>query len=156
MIYIISCISYAGYHPPSRVTQQIAARLGQLIAPLEGSPHVEELFSEHLAQARDLYQKYAAFYADQLTATIERVCRKRHLALSNGMTSRDFARCIEMAFNGTKSAYPAMQPADAFLRDLEIMVRTLVAGAVSSSPRKPSAKPAPAKKSTRRKTGDRR
>jgi len=26
MIYIISCISYAGYHPPSRVTQQIAAR----------------------------------------------------------------------------------------------------------------------------------
>ena len=46
------------------------------------------------------------------------------------MTSRDFARCIEMAFNGTKSAYPAMQPADAFLRDLEIMMRTLVAGAV--------------------------
>jgi TetR/AcrR family acrAB operon transcriptional repressor len=72
------------------------------------------------------------------------------------MTSRDFARCIEMAFNGTKSAYPAMQPAEAFLRDLEIMVRTLVAGAVSSSPMKPSAKPAPAKKSTRRKTGDRR
>ena len=135
---------------------EIAARLGQLIAPLEGSPHVEELFSEHLAQARDLYQKYAAFYAEQLTATIERVCRKRHLALSNGMTSRDFARCIEMAFNGTKSAYPAMQPAEAFLRDLEIMVRTLVAGAVSSSPMKPSAKPAPAKKSTRRKTGDRR
>ena len=32
------------------------------------------------------------------------------------MTPRDFARCIEMAFNGTKSAYPAMQPADAFLR----------------------------------------
>ena len=45
-----------------------------------------------------------------------------------------------MAFNGTKSAYPAMQPADAFLRDFGIMVRTLVAGAVSPSP-----KPRPAK-----------
>ena len=46
------------------------------------------------------------------------------------MTPRDLARCVEMAVNGTKSAYPAMQPADAFLKDLEIMLRTLVAGAV--------------------------
>ena len=51
------------------------------------------------------------------------------------MSARDFARCIEMAFNGTKSAYPAMQPADAFLRDFDTMVRTLVAGAVSPSPK---------------------
>ena len=51
------------------------------------------------------------------------------------MTPRDLARCIEMAVNGTKSAYPAMQPADAFLRDLEIMLRTLVAGAVGPSPK---------------------
>ena len=35
----------------------ITARLRQLIASLDGSPHLEELFSEHLAQARDLYQK---------------------------------------------------------------------------------------------------
>src|SRR3954452_12163337 len=111
---------------------EIAARLGQLIAPLEGSPHVEELFSEHLAQARDLYQKYAAFYADQLTATIQRACRRENFVL-NGMPAPEFARCIEMAFNGTKSAYPSMQPADAFLRDFGVMVRTLVAGAVRPS-----------------------
>ena len=135
---------------------EITARLGQLIAPLDGSPHVEELFSEHLAQARDLYQKYAACYAAQLAATIERVCRKQRLVLGHGMTARDFARCIEMAFNGTKSAYPAMQPADAFLRDLEIMVRTLVAGAVRPSPKQLSAKAARARKSSRSKTGDRR
>ena len=135
---------------------EITARLAQLIAPLDGSPHVEELLSEHLAQARDLYQKYAACYTGQLTATIERVCRKQRLVLSQGMTARDFARCIEMAFNGTKSAYPAMQPADAFLRDLEIMVRTLVAGAVSPSSKKLSAKPARARKSSRSRTGDRR
>ena len=137
---------------------EITARIGQLIAPLEGSPHIEELFSEHLVQARDIYQKYAAHYAAQLTTTIERVCRKQGLALK-GMTAPDFARCVEMAFHGTKSAYPAMQPADAFLRDFGIMVRTLVAGAVSPSP-KPGPRKTLAKKpvasKTARKSGDRR
>ena len=114
----------------------VTAKLGQLAASLDGSPHVEELFSEHLLQARDLYQKYTTAYAEQLAATIARVCRKQGLVLNAGMTPRDLARCVEMAVNGTKSAYPAMQPADAFLKDLEIMLRTLVAGAV-----RPAAKP---------------
>ncbi len=129
---------------------EITARIRELIAPLEGSPHIEELFSEHLLQARDLYQKYAAHYADQLTATIERVCRKQRLTLKD-MSARDFARCIEMAFNGTKSAYPAMQPADAFLRDFGVMVRTLVAGAVNPSPKPRTVQSAQAKKSVRTK-----
>src|SRR3954452_875240 len=134
---------------------EITARIGELIAPLEGSPHIEELFSEHLLQARDIYQKYAAHYADQLTTTIDRVCRKQRLAVRD-MSARDFARCIEMAFNGTKSAYPAMQPADAFLRDFSTMVRTLVAGAVSPSPTADPAKAKPPKKSVRTKSGDRK
>ena len=134
----------------------VTAKLGQLAASLDGSPHVEELFSEHLLQARDLYQKYGAAYAEQLAATIARVCRKQRLVLNAGMTPRDFARCVEMAINGTKSAYPAMQPADAFLKDLEIMVRTLVAGAASAAPKKRAAKPKPAKKSVRKKLGDRK
>jgi AcrR family transcriptional regulator len=140
----------AGVRLAEILIAEITARLKQLIAPLEGSPHVEELFSEHLLQARDLYQKYAAHYAGQLAATTERVCRKQNLALKD-MTARDFARCIELAFNGTKSAYPGMQPADAFLR-----VRTLVAGAVIASPKPPTVKPATAKKSASRKTGDRK
>ncbi len=134
---------------------EITARIRELIAPLEGSPHIEELFSEHLLQARDLYQKYAVHYADQLTATIERVCRRRHLIVKD-MSARDFARCIEMAFNGTKSAYPSMQPADAFLRDFGVMVRTLVAGAVHQSPKPRATKPKQAKKSVRTKSGDRK
>jgi len=150
----------AGKNLAEILIAEVVARLKQLIAPLEGSPHIEELFSEHLLQARDLYQKYAAHYAEQLTATIERVCRKQHLVLKD-MNARDFARCIELAFNGTKSAYPAMQPADAFLRDLSIMIRTLVAGAVIPSPkplpaRTRSAKTNPARKSARRKSGDRK
>ena len=111
----------------------VSAKLGQLAASLDGSPHVEELFSEHLLQSRDLYQKYTALYADQLATTITRICRKQGLVLNAGMTPRELARCVEMAVNGTKSAYPALQPPGAFLKDLEIMLRTLIAGAVGPS-----------------------
>jgi TetR/AcrR family acrAB operon transcriptional repressor len=72
------------------------------------------------------------------------------------MNSRDLARCIEMAISGTKSVHPAMQPADAFLKDLEIMVRTLVAGAVGPSPKPLAVMPAIAKKSRLTKPGDRK
>ena len=40
-------------------------------------------------------------------------------------------RCIEMAVHGTKSAYPAMLPVDAFLKQLAIMLRMLIAGAIA-------------------------
>src|SRR5246127_2571002 len=49
---------------------EIAARLGALFAALEGSPHLEELFSEHLAQARDLYQTYSARFGSQVASPI--------------------------------------------------------------------------------------
>src|SRR5436853_5628494 len=75
----------------------LSARLKQFIASFEGSPHVEELFSEHLLQARDLYQKYAARYAAQSVATIERACRRQKLALVRGMSAQELARCVEMA-----------------------------------------------------------
>jgi len=135
---------------------QLTGRLRQVIASFDGSPHIEELFSEHLVQARDLYQKYAGLYVAQGRATIERVRRKQRLALAGGMTSRDFARCIEMAISGTKSVHPAMQPADAFLKDLEIMVRTLVAGAVGPSPKPRPVKRAAARRIHLTKPGDRR
>jgi AcrR family transcriptional regulator len=135
---------------------QITGRFRQVIASFDGSSHVEELFSEHLIQARDLYQKYAAQYAAQGAATIERVCRRQRLSLATGMTSRELARCVEMAVNGAKSANPSMQPAEAFLKDLKIMVRTLVAGAVRPAPNPRTVKPAAAKKSPRKTPGDRK
>jgi AcrR family transcriptional regulator len=128
----------------------ITARMKQFIASFDGSPHVEEIFSEHLLQARDLYQKYAAHYAAQLAATIERVCRKQKLVLVRGMNPQTLSRYVEMAMNGAKAANPGMQPPEAFLRDLDIMVRTLVTGALAPSLRQPSAKPVP-KKPVRRK-----
>jgi AcrR family transcriptional regulator len=139
---------------------ELTGRLSLAIASFEGSPHIEELFSEHLVQGRDIYQKYAGLYDAQVVATIERVCRKQQLVLAPGITSRDLSRYVVMAINGTKSAYPAMQPVDAFLRDLEIMLRTLVSGAVGapkpSSIKPRSIKPSTAKKSARTKPGDRK
>ena len=119
---------------------EIGARMQTMFASLEGSPHTEELFSEHLAQARDLYQTYATRFADEIAATIARVCRKRKLTLASGVSVRELARCVEMAIHGTKSAFPSMQPVDAFLKQLETMLRMLIAGAMAplakKSPRK--------------------
>ena len=120
----------------------VSARLRQFIASFDGSPHIEELFSEHLTQARDLYQKYAGLYAAHGTATIERICRRQRLALTGGMTPPKLAQCVEMAINGAKSAHPGMQPADAFVADLTTMTRMLIAGAVVPLPKSPSAKSA--------------
>jgi AcrR family transcriptional regulator len=112
------------------VVALVGARLKQFIASCEGSPYVDELFSEHQVQARDLYYRYAALRAAQATATIEDICQKKRLTLAADMTPSALTRYIELSINGAKSAYPSMQPADAFLRDVEIIVRTLIAGAV--------------------------
>src|ERR1700704_312619 len=151
-----NAVENAGGSPADVLVAQVIGRLRQVIASFDGSPHIEELFSEHLVQARDLYQKYAGRYGEQLVATIERVCRKQRLVLAAGMTSRDLARLIEMAVSGTKSVHPAMQPADAFLKDLEIMVRTLVAGAIGPSPKPRPVKRAAARRIHLTKPGDRR
>jgi AcrR family transcriptional regulator len=135
----------AGRQLADILVAQIGARLKALFASLEGSPHIEELFSEHLAQARDLYQSYATRFADEVATTIVRVTRKRRLVLASGVSARELARCVEMAIHGTKSAFPSMMPADAFLEQLETMLRMLVAGAM-----------APAAKKFPRKTGVRK
>ncbi|QAU43998.1 TetR/AcrR family transcriptional regulator [Bradyrhizobium guangzhouense] len=124
---------------------EIGARMQSLLASLKDSPHTEELFSEHLAQARDLYQSYSSRFADEIATTIARVCRKRKFTLASGITVRELARCVEMAVHGTKSAFPAMQPVEAFLKQLETMLRMLIAGAMA-----PSAKKSPRKTGVRK------
>jgi AcrR family transcriptional regulator len=120
------------------VVAGITARMRAVFASFDGSPHIEELFSEHLVQARDLYQKYSGLYAERLVATIARVVRKQKLALPQGLSPAEFARLVEMAVHGLKSQYPAMQPADAFLKDMALMVRTLCAGVSERSQRRPA------------------
>jgi AcrR family transcriptional regulator len=130
----------AGLELADILVAEIGARMQSLLASLKDSPHTEELFSEHLAQARDLYQSYSTRFADQIATTIGRVCRQRKLTLARGITVRELARCVEMAIHGAKSAFPSMQPVDAFLKQLETMLRMLIAGAMApiakKSPRK--------------------
>jgi AcrR family transcriptional regulator len=141
-----------GYDLADILVAEIAARLNRLFASLEGSPHIEELFSEHLVQARDLYQTYATRFESEVAATIARVTRARKLKLESGVTVRELARCVEMAIHGTKSAYPSMMPADAFLKQLETMLRMLIAGATAP----PAQKMAPRPKQSPRKPGVRK
>jgi len=124
---------------------EIGARMQSLLSSLKDSPHTEELFSEHLAQARDLYQSYSSRFTEEIATTIARVCRKRKLTLGSGVSVRELARCVEMAVHGTKSAFPSMQPVDAFLKQLETMLRMLIAGAMA-----PSAKKSPRKTGVRK------
>jgi len=135
----------------------MTARMSTMIASLDGSPHLEELYSEHLVHARDLYQTYAARYAERMVATIARTVRKHQLALPQELSPAEFARLVEMSVYASKSQYPAMQPADAFLKDMAMMVRTLCAGALpKSSPKSgklPVKKAAIRQKPARRKTG---
>ena len=130
------------------IVAQVAARLKAFVASFDGSPHVDELFSEHLNHARDLYQHYAALYDTHVAATIERTVKRQKLALAPGITAAKLARYVELAVTGTKSAYPSMRPADAFLRDAEAMLRTLIAGAIAPSNLK---KPTPSARPVRRK-----
>ena len=115
----------------------MTARMRAMIASFDGSPHIEELYSEHLVHARDLYQRYSARYQERLVVTIARITRRQKLALPQGLSPAEFARLIEMAVHGSKSQHPAMQPADAFLNDMALMVRTLCAGAVPKSQKPP-------------------
>jgi AcrR family transcriptional regulator len=131
----------------------MTARMRAMIGSFDGSPHIEELYSEHLVHGRDLYQKYAAVYAERLVATIARVARKQKLVLPQGLSAPDFARLVEMAVYGAKSQHPAMQPAEAFLKDMAMMVRTLCAGAVPKE--QPATKAGTKERSSRSKAGAR-
>ncbi|GLR89516.1 TetR/AcrR family transcriptional regulator [Bradyrhizobium iriomotense] len=133
----------------------MTARMQAMIASFDGSPHIEELYSEHLVHGRDLYQRYAALYAERLVATIARIARKQKLVLPQGLSPAEFARLVEMAVHGSKSQHPAMQPAEAFLKDMALMVRTLCAGAVPKAQEQPASKAVTRERPSRSKAGAR-
>jgi AcrR family transcriptional regulator len=116
------------------LSAQIGARFRYLLECVEGSPQAEELLSEHQLQTRDLYQSFVEHNADLRAETIDRVCVRQSLALRDGMTSRELAQCIQMGIRGFNNR---RLDANA-LRELDRMIRLLVAGAIvpaSSQPR---------------------
>ena len=109
------------------LASQIAARFRYLLECVEESPQAEELLSEHQLQTRDLYQSFIEHNADLRVETINRVCAKHGLCLQNGMTSRDLARCIQIAIRG----FNDLRLNASTLAELDRMIRLLVAGAVA-------------------------
>lgn len=106
---------------------QIGARFRYLIECVEDSPQADELMSEHQLQTRDLYQSFVEHNADLRAETIDRVCARQGFSLQNGMTSRDLARCIQTAIRGFNNR----RLEAGLLRELDRMVRLLVAGAIA-------------------------
>jgi AcrR family transcriptional regulator len=105
---------------------QIGARFRYLLECVEESPQAEELLSEHQLQTRDLYQSFIEHNADLRSETIDRVCANQGLALRQGMTSRELARCIQLAIRG----FNDLRLDGSSLHELDRMIRLLVAGAV--------------------------
>jgi hypothetical protein len=103
------------------------ARFRYLLECVAESPQAEELLSERQLQTRDLYQSFIEHNADLRAETIDRVCARQGLALQNGMTSRDLARCIQIAVRG----FNDLRLNAGVLRELDRMVRLLVAGAIA-------------------------
>ena len=111
------------------LASQIGARFRYLLECVEESPQAEELLSEHQLQTRDLYQSFIEHNADLRVETINRVCAKQGLCLQNGMTSRDLARCIQIAIRG----FNDLRLNASTLAELDRMIRLLVAGAVAQA-----------------------
>jgi AcrR family transcriptional regulator len=105
---------------------QIDARFRYIIDCVATSAHAEELLSEHQLQTRDLYQNFIEHNLGLRAETIDRVCAARGLALRQGVTALDLARCIQIAIRG----FGAVQPNATVLADLDRMIRLLVAGAL--------------------------
>jgi AcrR family transcriptional regulator len=106
---------------------QLGARFRYLIDRLTGSAHAEELLSEHQRQTRDLYQSFLDQKFSLIVGAIERACAADKLALRDGMTPIELARCIELAARGFDLEKADESP----LVDLERSIRLLVAGALS-------------------------
>ncbi len=105
---------------------QIGARFRYLLECVEESPQAEELLSEHQVQTRDLYQSFIEHNADLRAETIDRVCARQGLSLRDGMTPRELAHCIQIAIRG----FNDLRLNAHVLRELDRMVRLLVAGAI--------------------------
>ena len=98
---------------------------------LQGSAHAQELLSEHQRQTQDLVQRFAAEKFALIVATIERVSAANRLALRDGLTAAELARCIELAAHGLG----ARKTDEGAFGDLARSIRLLIAGAVAEAPR---------------------
>jgi AcrR family transcriptional regulator len=116
---------------------QLEARSATLLERLRGSAHAEELQDETHRQCGAIAALAARRFHGQLRATIRAEARAGRLALAPGLGAAELADSLVAAARGVKAAVPPPSPA-AFRRELERMVRWLVAGA--SQPKRAAAR----------------
>jgi AcrR family transcriptional regulator len=116
---------------------QLEARSARLLERLRGSAHAAELQDENHRQCGEIAALAGRRFLDQLRAQIRAEVRAGRLGLPPGLGAAELAESLVAAARGVKAAVPAPSPA-AFHRELERMVRWLVAGA--SAPRRTAAR----------------
>lgn len=108
---------------------QMAARWRYYAERLDGSPHADELVSEQLRQSQGpaarMEEQKAQLTAETVARHVERGARLRP-----GMTPDELVRCVQLAERGAKSAMGAPDAP----KDLERLIRLLVAGALAPAP----------------------
>lgn len=114
---------------------QVEAKIRYVIERLQGSPHVEELLSEHQHQAGDLNQRSHEQMLALEVATIERLAKTKRLVLRDNMSAVDLARSIQFALRGDNELKLDMITLD----ELSRVVRLIVLGALE--PNKPTSRP---------------
>lgn len=114
---------------------QVGAKIRYVIERLQGSPHVEELLSEHQHQAGDLNQRSHEQMLALEVATIERFAKTRRLALRDNMSGLDLARSIQFALRGDNE----LKLDIITLNELTRVVRLIVLGALA--PKKLTSRP---------------
>ena len=125
----------AGSSLPDVLAAQIEAKIRYVIERLQGSPHVEELLSEHQHQAGDLNQRSHEQMLALEVATIERLAQTPRLALRDNMSALDLARSIQFVLRGDNE----LKLDTTALDELTRVVRLIVLGALA--PNKPTSRP---------------
>jgi AcrR family transcriptional regulator len=105
---------------------QVEAKIRYVIERLQGSPHVEELLSEHQHQAGDLNQRSHEQMLALEVATIERLAKTQRLALRDRMSALDLAKSIQFALRGDNELKLDLITLDELAR----VVRLIVFGAL--------------------------
>ena len=123
---------------------QIEAKVRYVIERLQGSPHVEELLSEHQHQAGDLNQRSHEQMLALEVATIERFTKVQRLVLRDSMSALDLAKSIQFALRGDNELKLDMIT----LEELTRVVRLIVWGALE--PEKLTSRPVKKPRTLRR------
>lgn len=122
----------AGAEGAGVLVAQLGAHFATILGRLQGSAHAAELLDENHRQCGEIASAAGRRFGARLVASIRAEQRSGRLALPGSLSPKALAEYLLAAARGIKAAVPPPSP-DAFRRDLERMVRLLVAGAAGAA-----------------------